>query len=101
KTEGKVKALIIASVTGVGFGMLSAGYFIWRKSLRGKSKRISQENGGKEEDLELPLFDLSTISSATDNFSKMNKLGEGGFGPVYRVSISRARLLNIINSIRT
>ncbi|KAF8414035.1 hypothetical protein HHK36_002034 [Tetracentron sinense] len=32
----------------------------------------------------LPLFDLVTISTATDNFSNANKLGEGGFGPVYK-----------------
>jgi len=30
-------------------------------------------------------MDLATILAATDNFSKANKLGEGGFGPVYRV----------------
>lgn len=35
---------------------------------------------------DLPIMDLSTIQSATDNFSDKNKLGEGGFGPVYRVS---------------
>ncbi|XP_019155958.1 PREDICTED: G-type lectin S-receptor-like serine/threonine-protein kinase At4g27290 [Ipomoea nil] len=34
--------------------------------------------------LELPLFDLSTISRATNNFSENNKLGEGGFGVVYK-----------------
>ncbi|XP_058197202.1 G-type lectin S-receptor-like serine/threonine-protein kinase At4g27290 isoform X2 [Rhododendron vialii] len=37
-----------------------------------------------EEDLELPLFDLATISTATNNFSYENKIGEGGFGPVYK-----------------
>ena len=37
------------------------------------------------EDLELPLFDLATIASATNNFSSTYKLGEGGFGPVYKV----------------
>ena len=41
----------------------------------------------REEDLELPLFDLDTILNATDNFSNDNKLGEGGFGPVYKVRI--------------
>ena len=46
------------------------------------------EIGGQEEDLELKLFDLSTINAATDSFSLKNKLGEGGFGPVYRVSYS-------------
>ncbi|CAH9135672.1 unnamed protein product [Cuscuta epithymum] len=36
------------------------------------------------EDLELPLLDLFTLSKATDNFSLNSKLGEGGFGPVYK-----------------
>ena len=44
-----------------------------------------EENGQPNEDLELPLFDLLTIASATDNFSASKKLGEGGFGPVYMV----------------
>ncbi|GMN49791.1 hypothetical protein TIFTF001_018952 [Ficus carica] len=33
---------------------------------------------------ELPLIDLATISAATDNFSNSNKLGQGGFGSVYK-----------------
>ncbi|CAN7098173.1 unnamed protein product, partial [Brassica rapa subsp. narinosa] len=37
-----------------------------------------------EDDRELPLFDLNTIAAATDNFSSHNKLGAGGFGPVYK-----------------
>jgi hypothetical protein len=32
------------------------------------------------------LFDLAVIINATDNFSNNNKLGEGGFGPVYKVN---------------
>ncbi|KAJ6935282.1 G-type lectin S-receptor-like serine/threonine-protein kinase [Populus alba x Populus x berolinensis] len=33
---------------------------------------------------DLPLFDLSVIATATNNFSDANKLGEGGFGSVYK-----------------
>lgn len=33
----------------------------------------------------LPFFDLSTMAAATDNFSIANKLGQGGFGSVYKV----------------
>lgn len=33
-------------------------------------------------------FDISTIRTATDHFSDASKLGEGGFGSVYKVTIS-------------
>lgn len=33
----------------------------------------------------LPLIDFLTISTATDEFSFANKIGEGGFGSVYKV----------------
>ena len=36
---------------------------------------------------ELPLFNFSYILAATNNFSDENKLGQGGFGPVYKVRI--------------
>lgn len=35
---------------------------------------------------DLPMFNFGTIAVATDNFSDSNKLGQGGFGHVYRVS---------------
>ena len=39
----------------------------------------------QENDVEMPIYDLTTIEAATDNFSFSNKIGEGGFGPVYEV----------------
>ncbi|PRQ49261.1 putative protein kinase RLK-Pelle-DLSV family [Rosa chinensis] len=35
---------------------------------------------------DLPFFDLSTISAATKNFSDLNRLGEGRFGPFYKAT---------------
>ncbi|KAG2688179.1 hypothetical protein I3760_09G083100 [Carya illinoinensis] len=35
---------------------------------------------------DFPYIELSSIQAATDNFSDSNKLGEGGFGPVYKGS---------------
>ncbi|PWA45984.1 concanavalin A-like lectin/glucanase domain, Serine/threonine-protein kinase pim-1/2/3 [Artemisia annua] len=38
----------------------------------------------QREAIDLPLFSFSTIANATANFSPDNKLGEGGFGSVYK-----------------
>lgn len=35
---------------------------------------------------EFPFIEMKIIEEATDNFSDLNKLGEGGFGPVFKVS---------------
>ena len=39
-------------------------------------------NNGRSE---LKFFSFTSIVAATQNFSPNNKLGEGGFGPVYKV----------------
>lgn len=40
---------------------------------------------GETTDIGLPFFDLEIILEATHNFSDANKLGQGGYGPVYKV----------------
>lgn len=42
--------------------------------------------GGQNNDVELPFFSFSEVSKLTNNFSIDNKLGQGGFGPVYKVT---------------
>ncbi|XP_048127407.1 G-type lectin S-receptor-like serine/threonine-protein kinase At4g03230 [Rhodamnia argentea] len=36
--------------------------------------------------IDVPFFDLEIILQATNNFSDENKLGKGGFGPVYKAT---------------
>ncbi|KAL3535828.1 hypothetical protein ACH5RR_004289 [Cinchona calisaya] len=56
----------------------------------GCQKRIRRMRGTKklgqseEGDDDLPFFSLSSIRTATNDFSDENKLGQGGFGPVYK-----------------
>ncbi|CAA7054650.1 unnamed protein product [Microthlaspi erraticum] len=45
-------------------------------------RHISSDN--RTEDLELPLMDFEAVAMATYNFSNANKLGQGGFGIVYK-----------------
>jgi len=40
----------------------------------------------RRKEVKLPLFSFASVSAATNNFSDTNKLGEGGFGPVYKES---------------
>ncbi|MCI38952.1 G-type lectin S-receptor-like serine/threonine-protein kinase, partial [Trifolium medium] len=47
--------------------------------------KLYQRNLTKEDD-DLTTFDFSVLAYATNNFSSSNKLGEGGFGPVYKVT---------------
>jgi hypothetical protein len=38
-----------------------------------------------EKGIDVPYFDLESILAATNSFSDANKLGEEGYGPVYKV----------------
>ncbi|XVF27764.1 hypothetical protein REPUB_Repub14bG0136900 [Reevesia pubescens] len=51
---------------------------LFEDSIGEKEIDESRRNG------DLPFFDLGTIAAATDNFSSDNKLGQGGFGSVYK-----------------
>ncbi|XP_066312658.1 receptor-like serine/threonine-protein kinase SD1-8 [Miscanthus floridulus] len=52
---------------------------------RARKQQASDEDWkSAEKDVDdLQLFDLAVVLAATDSFSASNKIGEGGFGPVY------------------
>ncbi|KAG8080260.1 hypothetical protein GUJ93_ZPchr0007g4623 [Zizania palustris] len=84
------------------FSFMLVGCFVLIKSQRrkgaGKTNRQleahSRSSSKTEEALKLwkieesstdfTLYDLDDLATATDNFSEDNKLGRGGFGPVYK-----------------
>uniref|UniRef100_A0A2N9GAZ3 Receptor-like serine/threonine-protein kinase n=1 Tax=Fagus sylvatica TaxID=28930 RepID=A0A2N9GAZ3_FAGSY len=92
KDEHKTKVIVIvvvAVVTAIVSGMLLIAYLMYKRRTKFRENMennviIDQSIGGHKEDMELPIFDLATIAKATNNFSSNNKLGEGGFGPVYK-----------------
>ena len=63
--------------------------FIFAKSGHSKLTRdtLQEYIGGKHDLSGLQIYDFDSILVATDNFSIENKLGQGGFGPVYWVII--------------
>nr|CAB3499123.1 unnamed protein product [Digitaria exilis] len=57
------------------------------------------QQGNNSKDCDLPSFDVEKIQAATDNFSIHNKIGQGGFGPVYMSMLCWEKRFNIINGI--
>ncbi|KAI5605587.1 hypothetical protein POPTR_001G413000v4 [Populus trichocarpa] len=95
KSETK-KRIIKSTVlsTGILFVGLALVLYAWMKKHQ-KNRQMSMEkssnNMQRKEDLELPLFDFSNLACATNNFSIDNKLGEGGFGTVYKGTLADGR----------
>ncbi|XWS63341.1 hypothetical protein CRYUN_Cryun06bG0087000 [Craigia yunnanensis] len=48
-----------------------------------------------KKDIDVPYLDLESILVATDNFAEANKLGQGGFGPVYKGKLPRGQEIAI------
>jgi hypothetical protein len=51
-----------------------------------KYHQESREFDESTRNSDLPYFNLNIIAATIDNFSDANKLGEGGFGLVYKVA---------------
>ncbi|XVE50424.1 hypothetical protein DITRI_Ditri01bG0161600 [Diplodiscus trichospermus] len=88
--KSKVKlAVIISAVSVMLLGLLIVVCYIRRRRQKFRDepedrKINDKENQGQNEDMELVAFEFHAIAQATDTFSFNNKLGEGGFGPVYK-----------------
>ncbi|GAB2285038.1 hypothetical protein Dimus_019494 [Dionaea muscipula] len=71
--------LIACSILPAALLILSATLHVRKKwRLYKEAKRRPKGEG------ELPVFRFNMIAHATNNFCDENKLGEGGFGPVYK-----------------
>ncbi|CAN4078259.1 unnamed protein product [Withania somnifera] len=67
-----------------------------RKNERKRSKSLASYDGIDEsKPAEISIFDLSTISNATDKFSNANRLGEGGFGSVYKGHLTDGQVIAV------
>ncbi|ONI18611.1 hypothetical protein PRUPE_3G226600, partial [Prunus persica] len=91
--------IVVAVLVSIIFVACIISIYIWRRKMTSKRDQISRgqfdnerqlkelietSEFKEEEGIDVPLFDLQSILDATDNFSDANKLGQGGYGPVYK-----------------
>ncbi|XP_009116594.2 probable leucine-rich repeat receptor-like serine/threonine-protein kinase At3g14840 [Brassica rapa] len=87
---GAVVGAVIAST--VVLVLLIGAILWWRGCLRPKSQ---MEKDFKNLDFQISSFSLRQIKVATDNFDPANKIGEGGFGPVYKGEMNDGTIIAV------
>ncbi|KAE8008293.1 hypothetical protein FH972_004815 [Carpinus fangiana] len=87
--------LIVGCVVGGLFlvcGIVLVFVFVWRKRSRGKGKEGVKNVDPVEREIEQgkgpKRFSYNDLVRATNNFAEQGKLGEGGFGGVYKGFLS-------------
>ncbi|XP_071707183.1 G-type lectin S-receptor-like serine/threonine-protein kinase At4g27290 isoform X2 [Rutidosis leptorrhynchoides] len=95
----KVFKVVLAPIICMVLVGLALAVYGWKKK-RSRTQRqsnllnsLSEDHPGgvRNKDAELPFFSFSDISKLTNNFSVDNKLGQGGFGPVYKGVMDNGR----------
>ncbi|CAM0144794.1 unnamed protein product [Urochloa decumbens] len=73
---------IVAAVLAISTVCLC---FLWRRRRPAREQTLSYSSNAEDiESIDSLLLDISTLRAATDNFAESNRLGEGGFGAVYK-----------------
>ncbi|PSS24718.1 Cysteine-rich receptor-like protein kinase [Actinidia chinensis var. chinensis] len=71
--------------------------FCWLRRRRTKKYESVREDtvGDDITTVQSLQYDLATLQAATNNFSVENKIGEGGFGPVYKATVSNGEVVAV------
>ncbi|CAA2981440.1 G-type lectin S-receptor-like serine threonine-kinase At4g27290 [Olea europaea subsp. europaea] len=86
---------VMIAVLSTASGMLFLGSFAWCALHKRKKRSCSTYSMTIENEIELPLFDMATIATTTDNFSGYNMIGEDGFGRVYKGKLSSGQEITV------
>ncbi|XP_020589872.1 putative cysteine-rich receptor-like protein kinase 20 [Phalaenopsis equestris] len=82
--SSKVGTVVAITVPVVVAIVLISTISIWLCRRKPRRKQPGEANLEEFSKVETILFDLPTLKVATENFSELNKVGEGGFGSVYK-----------------
>ncbi|KAI5330974.1 hypothetical protein L3X38_021100 [Prunus dulcis] len=94
KSDTKQTVIIIVVALVVFVTIVSSICFFFR--VRKRRVKLEQDENSEEINLVESLqYDFETIRSATDDFSDANKLGQGGFGAVYKGKLANGRYIAV------
>lgn len=80
----------------LSMGLLSSLCVCLQKRL--KAANSASDDEADDEDVSTDIFfELSSLQIATNFFSEANKLGNGGFGPVYKFRDADLMWLELLN----
>ncbi|XP_050882803.1 probable leucine-rich repeat receptor-like serine/threonine-protein kinase At3g14840 isoform X2 [Lathyrus oleraceus] len=84
---------IVGIVVAATIIMILVFGILWWKGCFGKKNSLAREL--ESLGLQTGLFTLRQIKAATNNFDVSNKIGEGGFGPVYKGCLPNGTLIAV------
>ncbi|XP_021802737.1 probable leucine-rich repeat receptor-like serine/threonine-protein kinase At3g14840 [Prunus avium] len=84
---------VVGIVAGGVFIILLIFGILWRRGLLGQQNTLEDDLKGV--DLQTGRFSFRQLKDATNNFDKANKIGEGGFGSVYKGILSDGTVIAV------
>ncbi|KAL2457600.1 putative LRR receptor-like serine/threonine-protein kinase RFK1 [Abeliophyllum distichum] len=91
-SKKNVTAYIIVGVLSAFAIFMILGILWWKVYLK---RRKQARNGFEGLELQTVAFSLKQIKAATNNFDATNKIGEGGFGSVYKGQLSDGTVIAV------
>ncbi|KAM5549311.1 hypothetical protein ABKV19_000631 [Rosa sericea] len=91
KTRKTVYSVVAVSVVTISGAILVFIFHKRRANERVDASRDTLHCVDQNDPSDLPLLDFDSISIATNFFNAANKLGQGGFGPVYKGKLQDGR----------
>uniref|UniRef100_A0A0E0NAA9 Protein kinase domain-containing protein n=1 Tax=Oryza rufipogon TaxID=4529 RepID=A0A0E0NAA9_ORYRU len=93
-TNSSPERLLSRSFELLGLALL--GFLLgWDYQRRATRQQSSQHNDDPSGDMNITKFTYKELSRVTENFSPSNKIGEGGFGSVYKGKLRNGKLVAV------
>ncbi|XP_042042742.1 cysteine-rich receptor-like protein kinase 2 [Salvia splendens] len=93
--SNKKKAIIGGAVGGGGLVLILAAFLLWYKFARKPETSQRSDILGATELQGPNRYSYKDLKAATSNFSEENKLGEGGFGDVYKATLKNGNVVAV------